>query len=283
MKNLSLHVTGIWTLTLTAFAAVMVLGASNGAQASLVDADSFDYTANDNLETKNGGTGWGGAWDAPSSISIDNGSLSFTDSNSDNLSVAGNAISFADDGGTANRDTSSSFSNQDIWLSALVRAEDESNQMQVRMRGSGGDNWARFRSKNGDITLFSDNSGSNVDTDDIKGTATVADNTNFLVMKLERGTAAGGDDTLKGWINPDVGVSSPQNFDGSGELNTEGNIGDLQELRLFSGSQTSDGDRFMDEVRFGTSFESVAIPEPGSMTLFLLGAIGLALSRRRNR
>jgi len=100
----------------------------------------------------------------------------------------------------------------------------------------------------------------------------------FLVVKLTIGPGAN-DDTADLYINPALGVTPPGAADIAGyALNEDpGDNRAIDELRL--GSQN--GAFLADEIRIGSTFADVAIPEPTAAVLLLgLSVIGLGARRR---
>ncbi|MEM8736876.1 MAG: PEP-CTERM sorting domain-containing protein [Planctomycetota bacterium] len=130
----------------------------------------------------------------------------------------------------------------------------------------------------GNTTLLSSDSGSGLDL--------AANTTYFLVLEVEAdgGTAAGADrvvarlfkegDTIEiggesgSLVGLDADVFNP----------TDGSFAAVQP-RTAAGGYTVDETFTFDEIRVGTTFDSV-VPEPGSLALIGLGSV-LALTRRR--
>ncbi len=67
--------------------------------------------------------------------------------------------------------------------------------------------------------------------------------------------------------------------------NTSIDVTNIVGFRPFAGNSTTGANvsatADFDEFRFGTTFESVAVPEPSSATLLVLGALGCTLRRKR--
>ena len=107
----------------------------------------------------------------------------------------------------------------------------------------------------------------------------VSGNTVFLLARyVMDGNTSGQTSTAHYWINPNI---SSQPSDASAVNGTGGTLFrafSLSQIRL--GSFGSQGD--FDEIRIGTTFADVSpIPEPSTVALLGLGALGLLAMRRR--
>jgi hypothetical protein len=101
----------------------------------------------------------------------------------------------------------------------------------------------------------------------------------FLVAKLTLGGGSN-DDTVDLFINPALGSTPPLIADLTANFNEEpgGTNRTIDEIRLAS----QNGPFFADEIRIGTTFADVALPEPGTGVL-VLGLAAIASSARRRR
>lgn len=97
-------------------------------------------------------------------------------------------------------------------------------------------------------------------------------NVHLFVVKFDLSTAAGGD-SVTTWIDPTLGAGDP-----SGGLTVSGQdlTWDTLMLSDYEGSSAA-----WDEIRWGTDFNSVTVPEPASALFASIGLVGL-LKRRRS-
>lgn len=265
------------------------------ASATLLFYEGFDYNTGQ-LTGKNGGEGDWAAWSGPnnpqvvepgSTTTLPNGStitapnpMAF--SNGDVAHEGGNRLVAGGptDGGTPlNRVFDTALTGQDIWFSMLF-AGTQGGQVYVGLLGSGAAGWQNhgFRFDGEGVKA---SAGGNFST--AVGGNSIS-NVRLLVFNLVWDEAAnngnGGYGQTNLYVNPDT-LTTPT----STTRSISGNLKPTSVTRFQIHGATPNQNIAWDEIRIGTTYESVVIPEPAHMTL--LAGIGLGLGvlmlRRRPR
>lgn len=274
---------------------VFSLLASSHAEASLIAYDGFDYVSgtvtldgsNRAVDAEedllNGGSGWGGAWrrSTESGNVFTHGSIQPGFSYS-SLPVEGNRLLLGTNDGQNSslyRDLSTTVGGSagEVWISMIARFDTDTTGYFALYRGNDVTrlpfvgatsqtdwNWGLFNGANSNRTAT---------------TKTVSE-TSFLLLKLDYGSG-GVMNSMQLWVNPDLGN---QTLLGDADATlSSGQIGggnnSFDRIRTFG----SDGQNF-DEIRIGTTFDAVAIPEPGTYALgFGIVTLVMVLLRRRSR
>lgn len=232
------------------------------ASANLIVYEGFDYDAG-GLAGENGGQGFSGAW---SGGNVGSGGLSYTDSEGNALVVSGGHYSGA---AQAFRTLETPFTSETegvYWLTFLLRRDGERTSQ----------SW-------GGLSLFPDDSNENLymglkvnsqehrlvsyrpppsATADTAAQPTLTDTTFFMAVRLEFGTESTSDKASL-WVNPRLDIEPTLPPDA--EVSSRDLFG--SRFRIEAG----DVSMSLDEIRLGTTWDSVApiIPEPS--TLILLG------------
>lgn len=257
------------------------------ARAAIIAYDSFNsYTANSTLNGDNGGTGWSGAWSSNSSVIVESPTTA--------LSYAGGAV--AVNGGAnavqipdVNGDgiISREFSSQSgaLYFSFLyredARAGTATNFLQFALNNDAAINGS------GAIVASEAVGEFGVRLTNLTGTQTTGNSatptidvgtTYFVVAKLYK--SASNYDRMSLFVNPtsltepgtpsatsitDIGISSVSFFS-------------VRTANLAAGDQT-----LFDELRVGTSFADVVIPEPTTWALLATGLATTVILRRRRQ
>ncbi|MCC5846727.1 MAG: PEP-CTERM sorting domain-containing protein [Verrucomicrobia bacterium] len=105
-----------------------------------------------------------------------------------------------------------------------------------------------------------------------------ANTTYLMVGRVSKTTPGGNYNRLELLANPDS-LTAPATWGGTVDLDMT--IDELDRLYFFIGGSSNDFQ--MDDIRVGTSYDSVVIPEPGTLVLLgiALGAAFLATRRRK--
>jgi hypothetical protein len=160
-----------------------------------------------------------------------------------------------------------------LWASFLARSEVSNNDYgvffaQSHIAWNMGSEGAKVGLSGGMWTLSEIGGGASVST----GVARTIGQTYLMVLRME--FINEGSDLVTLYVNPTPGLSAP-NVLGT----TIQTVKDfcLYNVAFYPGSGTNNGS--MDELRFGSTFADVTIPEPA--TIGLLGLGGLVLLRKR--
>jgi hypothetical protein len=265
------------------------------AQAVLIAYEGFDYDATatmpdanadgkPDVSTQNGGIGFTGAWAETASGNHDyvqSGSLSFGA-----LDTSGNsARAIQPQDVTSNLLRTfplvSATSGSELWFSYLVRRETGNNTalipaFTVTLEPSAG---------GGDDVIVGDIDGRNTlvvargaDPSNVgdTGVVTQTGTTYLLVAKI---SFLPGADTVSLFVNPTPGATAPATPQAT---KSDFNFTSLDRVRVFASSSLREWS--YDEIRVGTTYADVAVPEPSAAGLLLAGlAMGWGRRSRRPR
>jgi len=272
----------------TLVAAAFTLGASTVAQASLLALETFNTYPNQqvdgdvagNLIGKNGGTGWGGAWDAGNTVGSGTGYLNQVRNTGANFAYpnytasttpaasAGNYLNLAAGFGGPNFNYAERFvdtSGGGTFGSAaylttngatetVVGADNTTIWGSLLHKGVGGQLWLRNGSQGDSVFGLPDS------TPDA-----------LLLYKIDY---APGNDTITIWNSPDLSTWTPASPASS---TASGNYAFNKVILI---EAANDSEKLFDDLRFGTTAADVVpIPEPTSIAAISLA--GAALLRRR--
>ncbi len=272
-------------MTCTLVCGVLCLAAAGAAQAALLDYDGFDYTGTA-IADQNGGIGWGGPWVNTTGdprltndgVSLDSAAFPFAPVGSRLIRIPPSDGATVDRAAVRNLAQNVSLAEDGVlYASTLVRrgadgAATAGSDVQFQFRTTGGTIGFRFGVSAADVFYVGLNA---VDTNN--GAAPIgADTVYFLVAKLVS-SAAGSDQLFLKVYGPNDTV--PASEPAAWSLTTSGARSDvLTQLRVNVGASNSYAE--IDEIRIGSDWASVAVPEPA--TLALLGVAGLLGMRRRD-
>ncbi|MDA8376383.1 MAG: PEP-CTERM sorting domain-containing protein [Planctomycetia bacterium] len=251
--------------------------AAQSARASLLVYEPFNYTSGSTLNGQTAtGTGLTGTWGGSNTGTISAGSLS-----EGNLATADN--SYLSGGGN---NTISFVSNitattgNPVWGSFLLNTPSNvaSNYGGLVLEPAAPTSSAPAPfigiSNSGHFLVQKYGSSDNT----VLGTAASANTTYLLVFEDIANATSGGPDTLNLWVNPTAGAANPPATPDVSNTYSTSPIGAISGIDLANGGGFS-----YDEVRIGTTYADVtpAVPEPATLGLVAIGAMGLLLLKRR--
>jgi len=282
-------------LSVLGFAAAAAMAVPSVASASLLANESFDYTVG-GLAGNSGGTGWTGAWGAPGSVT-----------RADVVDTTGNPLTFTPaggapiDGGTRALEVAVTATGQNQLCGARTLASPIAETFYVgylvRYVGAGAwdssDTFALHLGTNATSTTtlnfgpragtaggpFMIRFGTGVPVSGASTDGILTSNTTyFLVARVNWDGSAFTSANL--WLNPaandDVNIPS-------GHASLSGfSSGPITHLFFRHALLDLDDIVQADEIRIGTLWgDVVPVPEPGSMALLLLGAVGISAMQWR--
>ena len=281
--------------------AILVIGATarTGQAALLVEETFQGYTAGNLIGQAEQGTGLSGSWTNP----VANGNVTFTVQNSGGMSYSGGNISV--NGGsqygrasstatvTGNNAANIGLSTPltyngtgTTYISFLMRFGGtlETND-QFSLQLAVADNDTSF-SRTGvrddtstapnDVSFLANNSSSVYPVPEVIVTAGT---TYFVVLKLDVGGSGWTNASL--WLDPTQLTEAGEGAADAIRAQTNNNV--LNYLG-FKFQQPDSGDSFdLDEIRIGTTWSDVAVPEPSAWMLLAAAGTFFVITRRRRR
>lgn len=260
-------------LKLACLTALVLGAASPASHAALLVYEGFNYTAGSTVTGQTGGSGnWNGAWAGSSSYIVSTPGLTYT-----GLSTSGNAAFDNTGPFQSNLRAYTGVNGSDgsvLWMSALVNAATLNNDLRLYGLADngvlGGDGGAGIYIGGGIVnTRIGFGSGTS--------SLTYTLGTTFLVVAKYEFSDTAGADKITLWVNPSLattpttgGASQSGNFSASWVTSP---------MMGFRGGNNWTGT--VDEIRLGTTFADVVVPEPGAFSLACLGGLGLLLRSRR--
>lgn len=267
--------------------AIGMLAGAVGLRPAMADEiiayDSFEtYTPGDTFIGENGGTGWAGAYTSfedtdrstaqTKSLTYSNGAINITGGNVAGRYSDNATLSF----GTVYLRQLPAVTADVVYFSVMVNAHVPvmDNFWQFGLQDTNANNAldASFYISDTGISIRANNSNQAV------AAGLVTDQTYLMVVKLEKISSSSTYNRLTAYFNPDDliegnNTSVTLNADSALDLTSGGYFG------FRKSSYTAGDELFFDNIRIGTTFESVVVvPEPGSLGMLLLA---LPLMRRR--
>lgn len=267
----------MWRKSLSACAAAVAgLALVSASPAAMIASDSFDYPTG-NTTGNNGGSGWSAGWlTVPSRTSgtIPAGSMDYSDGISQ-LQTAGNsAQTVAQRNYRLLATPQSGTEGNTLWVGFVAQADTQTGHAGLGLF-SAGDITASANEK----VLIGKSAATGADkwglvTGANSFTSVTTDTKVFMLTRIVFGAT---DAVADLWLNPSLTVEPGAAAVGDAHL-TIPNF-DLAQVRLSSSTPTL----HLDELRIGTQFGDVvtAVPEPASLGLLGLGAVGLLARRRK--
>jgi len=278
--------------------AVSILALPGVGTAATIAHEGFDYAVGE-LDGRDGGTGFAGAWTASTALTevADPGTpLAFSgggitvDGGASALRVTGNQ----DD--LAFRGLAAPISADEVFVSFLFRYDGalQDNDFGVLWHdtGPGGSHTDRpnlgVKANQGDGSGAADVvarlqlSGSG----QVYAVDVVAGETYFVLGRLHKSTSGAGSafDRLDLWVNPAAGASGTPDATATGA----GAIAGFDTIGVRTANVDAGDTFWLDELRYATSFADAvaggsAVPEPSRAALLATGLLGLALARLGRR
>jgi hypothetical protein len=246
-------------------------------------------------------TAWNGSWyngsGGTGNNQIANGTLSYTDSNNVSLTVSDGHMNIIGndrdaralpiplittispsliDGGKIGGSNASGT----LYLSFLMTAPTNPGFAALELQdGFAQDSNRRFEIRHGPIGFEAKadlDGGGTIDPNDASVAIGIDPGANFFVVKFEFNAGAN-NDKITVWRNPLLGL----NDDPNGTLLTSAFNLQFTDLAV---ANFSGGSFLFDEIRWGLTWDAVAIPEPSTYALIIGGALLLGIMiRRRNQ
>jgi len=255
---------------------------SDVGRAAIVASDGFDYTVGSQLGGNNGGTGWAGAWSSVASVTVQNASpplsvnpaVRLTQNNSNaayrslGSSFAGNEVFV----GFTFQFNSGSITNNDfmgLWFDNAATGDHTSVPnigLKAELGPGGTDYFVRVTGTGGSWS---------------QAVQAQIGQTVEIVGRLWKSGASATFNNYSLWINPDYNALGAPDVTatGAGSLSQFGIVG-IRTVNL-SGSDAL----FIDDLRLGTTWGDVVVPEPAALVIWLvlgMGSwLGLRIARRR--
>lgn len=261
-------------LKFTCLLALFAGATLSNSHAVLLAYEGFDYAAAANVTGQTGGTGnWNGAWTGPTSTTVTSPGLTYT-----GLTTSGNTSFESNSASSGNRRSWTgldSSNGAELWFSVLLNSTATGSDLRLFVLNadvtSGSDSGVGVN-----INGLAINARVNTSTSASTGLSLTSGVTSLLVGRLSFSDTAGAD-AITIWLDPTLGGGTPGggftlNGDFNSALFTNPNFG-------YRGGFGWLGS--VDEVRIGTTFADVTVPEPAAFSLALAGGLALLLRRRR--
>lgn len=278
------------TAFLSVLAATLLTLASFGsAHAVLLAYDGFAYTAGESIIGQNGGTGWTVAWAGNpsttvireiSSTSITYNLNGFTYGGGNSLMIGGSNLTRVADRSVI---TTGVTTGQDIYFSYIFQAQGATGDLASGAftgwytRDSTGINTTTGNAfLSGNLQKVSARTAGTTTS----GTSILQYGTTYLMVGRISGWDGTSYKTTSVWLNPDLDdLGTPTATATSATGGIGAFVGTV--LRL-NGLEASGSTFYFDDMRVGTTWDAVVIPEPGVSTLLALTGLGLLVFRWRS-
>lgn len=266
--------------------------------AQLVSYDGFETYAQDGLDGDNGGTGWNSAWEAISSANVVSGGLSYSNGS---ISIDGGDQALSITGSSDNtflREFDSTGLGNEIYFSFLFSptnsdASDFYNVFLTNGTATSTNTTKQSPGQIGDLSTSSYNLGArmtrNSGIQDLSGTGYTDGETYLLVGRISNGGSSDPSganfDLVQLWINPTSTIAGAADAEVDSDA-AGAPVGSIVRLGMRSVNIGSGDDYRFDEMRIGSSFESVVtVPEPATYAWIagITALAGLTIVRRRQR
>lgn len=278
-----------------AFAAAVMLMLTGlalppSAHALLLVHEPFQYAPGP-LSGASGGTGWSGNWvtHATPRFAVVSGNLAYPAGSP--IGATGNSLARTDATGQSSAATrtynASTLFGGDMWFSFLVEPSSSNTGSDLRLQPLARSN-SNAGNFNGGLGVFASGADKTIQAriGSTQGNnVPLPDNQSTLVVgRVSLPGALGGSATVDIWLNPDQTFAPLGTPDSTvtvanlGSATGAGGLGEFNTAYFRYGLGWAGG---LDELRVGTSFAAVAMPEPTRAMLLMIAALGLLARRRR--
>ena len=221
------------------------------ARASMIALESFDYSNNQKLKDRSGGSGdWKDKWSGDSNLKIVSpGTLTYTDSQNNTLNTSGGHVRNTSNSfkmGTRDLDGKWGNNNTTVWLGVLIEGAAGSRRTNVGLAEKFFVGQGSKDSSKSNWTLY-DQDGRIFDSEIEAGNDTA-----FLAVQID---FSSGDEEAWLWINPDLNTTPSKSTAANGSDGSDVKDFEFDKIGLFFNRKDSG---FIDELRVATTYADVS-------------------------
>jgi hypothetical protein len=259
-------------------AALAVAGCGLSARAAVVAYDPFAYAAGGGaLANQNGGSGWSGTWGAGTNNVVSPG-LTFA-KNGTALTTSGNSSETVGGNNGNFRGLPATVGTGTAYVSLLAKFDGGtagSDYAGVSLFNGGSENL--FIGQPGGQTAGAGFWGLDQATGNHSTSVPEDGTTHLFVIRIDYGgaTNASGNDRVRMYVDPTPGLAAPDVAPAL-DLDATRSVS-FNQVRIQAGGTQQVA---FDELRVATDYASAVTPEPASLGLLSVGALGLLARRRR--
>jgi hypothetical protein len=270
-------------------ASALVIAGTATTHAALIAYDGFEsYTVGTSINGGSGGTGWGSNnWVGSEANTGDAAAITKTMSYSGgDVSVNGGSTALRlqnDNGHLAIRSYAAQTGT--VYISYLFETNDSSeffqqwNTGRENFDGADTDSASVMQRLDGSTEKFGARLNSN-STQNFGSSPTVANNTTYFVVARMSKDGTGYYNMMDMMINP-TSLTEPGSWDITNVQNTDTGLNELTSLGFRLVGLSTGDQYFIDEIRVGSSYDAVVIPEPSTFLLMGVALTAVVFFRRR--
>lgn len=264
-------------------AAGLLAAGGQSAEATVFSYEGFDY-GDGSLIGNSGGTGWGGAWAGSDASTGSDHTLDYQDGNGTDLPTEGVGARMDRTSRSTNRMLADTHSDGVLWMSYLFQPtlntfeafDKDENEFSMQLRDVTGSSAVTRLSIGKDV-----NNDNYVVNDVDTGTSAITDDVQFFAVRYDFDNGS-----VHVFRNPDLG-SAPDTGTAWATL-TGLDAADMafDQVRFSAppGNFPSFDTQFrFDEIRLGSDYSSVVVPEPATLGLLGTGLMLMVARRRRTQ